>query len=126
MLDVLLGQAPQVFGKLVWIASFRLGNSAVYRGSAFEGGAVTAEMANEALRQAHEGVFAQWIGLKLEQQYKDLAEYLSGIGRHTVFLAQGLEPLIPLNARDAERELFLADLEVVFSLAEAYAGLKAA
>jgi hypothetical protein len=114
-LDRKLCQVPQVFAKLMWLASLRLGRSMEYWSIGFAD-LGSPLMISQALREAHEGVFTQWLGLKLDQQYEDLANYLSNAG---AFVPQGGESLIPPSARGCERVLFLTDFAILSGLIEA-------
>ena len=116
---LILGHVPHVFGQLVWISSLRVGESGEYRCWAFDS-AVTPEVASEAMRLTHVRVFTQWLGLGIEAQYKDLAQYLASDQSAEQLLKDGfrLKKLIPASAHEGERMLFLADLEMIMGLME--------
>lgn len=116
---LILGHVPHVFGQLVWISSFREGESDEYRCWAFDS-AVPSEVASEAMRHTHVRAFTQWLGLGLEAQYKDLAQYLASDESAAQLLKEGvgLKKLIPAPAHEGERMLFLADLDMVMGLME--------
>lgn len=117
--DLLLRRVPQAFGKLVWISSFALDESPERRSREFAPG-IPPEIANLAINRAHKRVFTQWLGLRLEEQYKDLTEYLaSEEGAEQLTRPNfGLRRLIPPSAIDAERIRFLSDLETTMELME--------
>ena len=119
--DLILGHVPHLFGKLVWISSFRAGDSGEYRCWAFDS-AVTPEVASEAMLHAHVRVFTRWLGLSLDEQYKDLAQYLASGESTGHFLQQGfgLKKLIPVSAHEGQRAVFLADLEMIMGLMELF------
>lgn len=75
------------------------------------------EEADRALRESHEASFRDWLELRLEHQKADLALYFSDLPTDRKTLVETwlrLAPyrnLIPAQARQAEKDLFLADLE---------------
>jgi hypothetical protein len=109
--ELLLGQISTAFGKLVWIASFRIGKSTEYSNAL--GQAVCPETASLVLCRSHERLFAQWIGSKLETQYKLLSEYFDGQDGVTW---PALDTLVPSSAHPAERALFIADVDLLCNL----------
>lgn len=115
--DLLLRHIPQIFGQLVWISSFALDTSPEIRSHEFAP-SIAPKIANLALNHAHKRVFTQWLGLRLEEQYKDLAEYLAGEEAAEQLTSPnfGLRRLIPPSAVDAERMLFLSELETIMQL----------
>jgi hypothetical protein len=116
-----LGQIPTVFGRLVYLASLFNATSGAYEHEGF-GQAFGAQEADRVLRQHHHEVFSQWLGSSLEEQKRDLDEFLAGAplasGRMLYDLNQ-LAPyrvLIPPAARAVERQLYLTDLETLLEL----------
>lgn len=73
-----LSQIPSAFGKLVYLASLRNGNSGRYEhhGLTLVFGE---ENANRALKKSHIHVFREWLRFNLEQQKADLDLYLAGL-----------------------------------------------
>ena len=116
-----LAQIPTLFGRLVYLSSLRDLNSGAYQHYGLAQ-AFGAEQAGETLRQSHEQVFAAWLGYGLERQRADLEEYLSELeGGPAAVLGNWIllapyRNLIPANARAAERDLYLADLEAILEL----------
>jgi hypothetical protein len=116
-----LSQIPTLFGRLVYLASLRNGNSGVYEhyGLAQVFGDKDAD---RTLRQSHTQVFSAWLNLNLEQQKADLEEYLSGLEEDVDSILANwvrMAPyrnLIPARAREVERQLYLTDIEVVIEL----------
>jgi hypothetical protein len=80
------------------------------------------DAANQAMKSIHEEVFASWLASSLEAQKEDLLLYVSGLEPDRKKVVESwtkLEPyrfLPPESARPVERELFLADLEMMLSL----------
>jgi hypothetical protein len=116
-----LSQIPSAFGKLVYLASLRNGNSGRYEhhGLALICGE---EDSNKALKESHAKVFAEWLAMTVEQQKADLDLYISSLyeDRRTVvetWLA--LAPyrnLIPAGVRGVERRLYMSDLAALMEL----------
>ena len=79
----------------------------------------TDEEAGRFLRASHKQIFEEWLTFPLEQQLRDLREYLESTEEREVVLETWLRlkpyrNLIPFGTRDAERLLFISDLEVIF------------
>jgi len=116
-----LDQVPTEFGKLVYLASLRDENSGGYRhfGLAQLYGA---EEAGQVLAASHEQLFAAWINQPLEEQRADLERYLDSVSEDRAQVLEtwgSLTPyrgLIPSGAGDAERALYLSDLEIILDL----------
>jgi hypothetical protein len=72
------------------------------------------------LRKQHEQAFEQWLNLGLEEQYKQLAEFFSAMwteGQPRLPDAVR-EALVPGSASEAERALFLVDLDCTLDVME--------
>ncbi len=116
-----LSQIPSVFGRLVYLSSLRDQNTGVYEHFGLSQ-SFGDDGADQVLRQSHEGTFGDWLCFNLEQQKADLDLYLSGVegNRRTIIDTWArLAPyrnLIPSTIRDAERRLYLADLEAILEL----------
>ncbi len=116
-----LSQIPTVFGRLVYLASLRDPNSGRYEhfGLAQMFGEQAADL---ALRQSHIESFKQWLSFNLEQQMQDLDRYLAGLHPDprtvldTWWRVQPYRNLIPAAAAEAERRLYLADLETLLEV----------
>lgn len=116
-----LSQIPSVFGRLVYLASLRDQNTGVYQhyGLAQMFGKSDAD---RALRQSHEQAFSEWLCFGLEQQKADLDLYLAGLtGERRTILETWIRlvpyrNLVPSSTREAERRLYLADLEAILEL----------
>jgi hypothetical protein len=116
-----LSQIPSVFGRLVYLSSLRDSNSNSYEHHGFTL-MFGAELANRTLCESHQASFADWLGFNIEQQKADLDLYLSSLGndkRTVIDSWLRLTPyrhLVPSDARRAERELYLMDLETLLTL----------
>lgn len=116
-----LAQVPSVFGQLMYLASLRDGHNGRYRhyGLAQRYGE---EATHHALNASHERVFAEWVGYSLDKQRSELEIYLDGIeeSRADVFKSwAAIAPyknLVPAGAGDAERYLYVSDLELILEL----------
>lgn len=117
--DGILESIPTTFGKLVTLAGWQVKGSGAYShpqlDALFPGAVVSG-----VLQRQHEKVFADWLNLSLEEQHKQLTEFFctmwtQGQPRLPVPVRQAL---VPATAREAERMLFLADLECMLSVME--------
>jgi hypothetical protein len=79
--------------------------------------------ASLVLQRNHEQVFAKWLELIIEEQWKQVSEYLAaaeaGEAARDKTPEEHWEALIPKAARRPERELFLSDLALILSTLEA-------
>src|SRR5262249_51638458 len=116
-----LSQIPTTFGCLVYLASLRDPNTGRYHHYGLAQ-VYTELQAERALRLSHIQAFNEWLGLSLEQQRSDLEEYLSSLegDRRTVLENwKTLSPyknLPPADASQAQRQLFVSDLEIILEL----------
>ena len=123
-----LTQIPSVFGRLVYLCSLRDANTGAYEhyGLAQIFGPQAAE---EALRESHQQVFLEWLGYGLEEQKADLDLYLAGLegDRRTVLETwiriAPYQNLVPSTVREAERHLYLRDLETILELLRVECGV---
>jgi hypothetical protein len=114
----LLEPIPTQLGKLVSVASFRVGISTDYRHPNLDR-VLSPEAAQQALRESHEHLFAEWVGLFLEEQSEDVRRYLAALPQKNAreLLLQASESLIPPTATPVARRAFLSDLDAIFILA---------
>jgi hypothetical protein len=119
--DRILEQAPGAFSKLVLVSSLCERRAGEYHHPALDA-AVPSSVANQVLRDSHEQVFSRWLELILEEQWKEVSEYLvteaAEPAASGVSAGKPLEALIPPTTREPQRELFLSDLQLVLSLLE--------
>jgi len=117
----ILCQIPTAFGRIAYVAGLRNENSGTYHHFKLAL-RYTDEEADRFLRASHQQIFGEWLTFPLEQQRRELKEYLESIkGEREVVLESWLtlQPyrnLIPFGARDAERLLFISDLEVIVEI----------
>ena len=116
-----LSQISTSFGRLAYLAGLRDQNSGRYQhfGLAQR---YTENEADRVLRTSHEEIFAEWLNYPLEQQRQDLEEHLRSIeGDRKAVLRTWLtltpyRSLIPAESRDAERLLYITDLELLLEI----------
>jgi hypothetical protein len=125
---------PTLFGRLAYMASLRTGEAGRYQhyGIAQRLGE---DGAHELLAESHNEIFRAWLELELEPQKQEVERYIfegSGFGESTQGRARTLASMIalapwavwiPEGSRDAERELYRGDLDVVFELLRREAGV---
>jgi hypothetical protein len=114
-----LAGVPTTLGKLAWISAFRVPGSDQYSHPTLDG-VVPHDVAVRASHSVHSCLFADWLSMGLEEQHKDLAEYLAvrKAGDPRPYLKNDWERLIPPSAGGADRLLFETDLSIVLGLAE--------
>ena len=116
-----LSQIPSVFGRLVYLSSLRDSNSNTYEHHGFAM-MFGKDEADRTLRDSHQRSFAEWLCFPLEEQKADLDLYLSSLGNDKKSIIEAwlrLTPyrhLIPVEARRAQQQLYLSDLEVLLKL----------
>ena len=122
MWERMLAHIPTQLGKLVSVASFRVGNSGDYRHPRL-GRILSPELAHRVLCDSHEHLFAEWVGLFPEEQSGDVQRYLATLPRKNAreLLLRASENLIPATASPIARRAFLSDLEAIFILADSNA-----
>ena len=116
-----LSEIESVFGRLVYLSSLRDLNSGRYEhyGLAQVCGD---EEADRAIRAAHRASFVEWLGFNLEQQKADLDLYVSTLDvdkRSVLEYWARLAPyrsLVPAEAAEVERQLYLCDLEAILAV----------
>ncbi len=119
-----LSQIPSTFGRLVYLSSLRDQNTGRYEHHGLAQLFGDAET-DHALRESHLNTFSDWLRSNLEEQKSDLDLYLSSFqsDRRTILGTWiRLAPyrnLIPADAREPERRLYLADLETLLEVLKA-------
>jgi hypothetical protein len=112
MWDRMLAPIPTLFGKLVTVASFRDGVSDEYRHPAL-GRILSPEVAHHVLRKSHERLFAEWIGLFIDQQRIEIRRYLAAARSRDVcqLLMKARGCLTPPSVNPVGCGVFLRELE---------------
>ncbi len=116
-----LSQIPSCLGRLAYLASLRAPNTGRYEHhglSLLFGDSET----DKTLRKTHNDSFEDWLNYSLEQQKADLALYLCSLHddkREILKSWAALTPyryFVPASARESERNLYLADLDVLLQM----------
>jgi len=116
-----LSQIQSTFGRIVYLASLRDENSGRYRHFGLAQ-IYSEDEADRALRDSHQEVFSEWLNYELARQRQDLEAYLEGLeGDRRTILDTWLRiapyhRLIPAQASEAERLLYISDLELILDL----------
>lgn len=119
MWERMLDHVPTQLGKLVSVASFRVGISGEYRHANLDR-ILSPEVACRVLAESHGHLFAEWVGLFPDEQSDEVKRYLAGLPQENAreLLVKALESLIPPSASAVARRAFLSDLEAIFILAD--------
>ncbi len=106
---------PTLLGKLVTVSSCRLNESVEYHHPALEG-ILPAGEASGIIRECHERIFSEWLGLFPEEQLKELDDYLSSVPHEDArwLLFEAREGLVPPTVAEVVRKTFLTDFETMF------------
>ena len=116
-----LSRIPTSFGRLVYLAGLLDVNTGRYK----HFGLIQVYSENEAhdaLRKAHAEVFGEWLNYPLRRQRGDLEAYLESLdGERETVLRSWLHltpyhSLIPAGASEANRQLYIADLELILEI----------
>lgn len=119
MWDRMLANVPTSLGRLVSVASFRVGASGEYRHPVLDR-VLSPEVASHVLRESHEHLFAEWVGLFLNEQAEDVERYLGNLRKEGVrdLLRKAAENLVPASACPIARRAFLNDLERILAVGD--------
>ncbi len=119
-----LSTIDSVFGRLVYLSSLSNPYSGHYEHlglSQIHG----SKMVDRALREAHRRTFQAWLCFTLREQWLDLDNYLGSltVDRRLVLRAwecrATYHSLIPPDAGDGERQLYLCDFEMILAVMRA-------
>ncbi len=116
-----LAHIPTVFGRLVYLASLRDENTGQYHHHGLAQLFGDGE-ADDTLRRSHADTFATWICSSLEQQKRDLDDYLEALSENTSTVVSNwlrLAPYrnyLPANVREVERRLYTTDFETLLEM----------
>ena len=116
----LLAGIPTRFGRLVYLASLRDSTSGHYVEPRLVA-LVGTERVDRAIRHSHYQIFSEWLACSLAEQKEDIDDFLRGQGHvpgEPINWSAALpyRTVIPPGARDVERQLYLADLEMLLEL----------
>jgi hypothetical protein len=116
-----LSHIPTVFGRLAYLASLRDPNSGIYR----HHGLISIfgrDESRKALTQSHRDVFQAWLNMPIKEKTEDLQDYLNGLDDSPSVVvehwakAQFYRGCLPEAVREAERELFLREFEILLEV----------
>lgn len=113
-----LSRIPTLFGRIEYLASLRDSNSGVYRHHGLAS-IFGREESRTALSQSHDVVFREWLNLSLAEKKGDLSEYFDGLEDPLPVVLDHWASIrayvsyVPASARESERELFCAELDVL-------------
>jgi hypothetical protein len=112
----MLDHIPTQLGKLISVASFRVGDTGEYCHPNLDR-VLSPEVARRVLRESHEQLFVEWVGLFPEEQSDDVNRYLAALPREMAreLLRKACENLIPSTASAVARRAFVADLETILT-----------
>jgi hypothetical protein len=112
----MLGHVPTLLGKLVSVASFRVGLTVEYRHPTLDR-ILSPEICSRVLRESHEHLFAEWVGLFVEEQAEDLQQYLESFRRGDArgLLRKASENLVPAGVHVVAHHTFHSDLESILA-----------
>jgi hypothetical protein len=117
-----LSRIPTAFGRLVYLASLRDPNSDVYRHHGFSE-RFGREESIRVLRESHEEVFLEWLGMTMKERSYDLSHYLLEIEEPLAvdhWLRSKIYAIhVPTAAADFERGLFCRDLNTLLGMIKA-------
>ena len=116
-----LSGIDSVFGRLVYLSCLCNQSSGRYEQFRLTQVYGLAET-DRAMRAAHRKIFSEWLCFTLQAQLMDLEDYLGSraIDRRRVLRAwecqAAYRALIPPDAGDAERQLYLCDFEMILEV----------
>jgi len=110
-----------VFGRLVYLSSLRNPYTGLYEHfslTQMHGWKET----HRAMREAHRRIFSEWLCFTLREQFVDLDAYLGSLALDKRIVLRAWESratyhsLIPPEADEAERQLYLCDFEMIVAV----------
>jgi len=108
-----LSRIPNHFGRLVFVASLRDGQTGRYEHMPLAD-TVGREITNRTLCHSHHEIFSEWLNFTLSEQKADLDDYLTSSQSPLETLPY--RELAPAAAHQVERQLYLTDLETLLEL----------
>lgn len=116
--EAVMTQVPTAFGKLLWVASFRVPGTSRYWHPALDQ-MFSPFVASQVLQESHQRHFQTWLEMGLQEQHDDFVQYANTL-RFVVypkdFLKNVGDKLMPPSAAEPQRLLFDTDLAVVLEL----------
>ena len=116
-----LSQIHSRFGRIVYLASLRNAHTGVYEHHGLAS-LFSPEKSNKALRLSHLTCCRDWLKLPLAEQLADLRQYLESQPSQAGEIIENWREyaywrsILPASIRGAERELYLAEVEVLLTL----------
>lgn len=116
-----LSRIDSVFGRLVYLSSLCNQNSGRYEHFGLTQ-IYGSKETDRAMREAHRKAFSEWLCFSLREQLLELEDYLGSpaVDRRLVLRAwecpATYHSLVPPDAGDAERQLFLCDFEMILAV----------
>ena len=116
-----LSRIPTLFGRLAYLASLRDPVSGIYRHHGL-GSIFGREETRKALSLSHWQIFREWLNIPLEEKSEDLRIYLNSLEDPAVAVlqhwvqAQAYRNYMPAPVREAEKELFESEFEVLLEV----------
>jgi len=116
-----LSRIPTIFGRLAYLASLRDPISGIYRHHGL-GAIFGREEARKALSESHWQIFREWLNKSLEEKSEDLRRYLDNLEDPAAAVLQHWAEAhmyriyIPTPVREAERELFEREFDVLLEV----------
>ena len=104
-----LSKIPSLFGQLIAYSSHRMAH------------AYGSRQPDRELQEAQRLVFSNWLSLNLEQQIADLEVYAAWVDSDATSVIEqrlrlGLRLMVPDDTPEADRRLFLSDLQALFEV----------
>ena len=116
-----LSTIDTVFGRLVYLSALCDPDSGLYEHFGLTQN-YGVRKTDRAMREAHRKAFSEWLCFTLRQQFLDLDAYLGSLAVDRRIVLREWEcratyhSLIPPDADDAERQLYLCDFQMIVAV----------
>lgn len=116
-----LSKIDNVFGRLVYLSSLCNPNSGRYEHFGLTQ-IYGSKETDRAMREAHRKTFSAWLCFTLREQMLELEDYLDSLSLDRRLVLRAWESqatyrsVVPPDAGDAERQLYLCDFEMILAL----------
>ena len=116
-----ISRIPSVFGRVFYLAGLRDTNSGIYRHHGLSA-TFGRQESIDALAASHYRCFQEWLQMPLAAKHADLFEYFGPLEESAADIVKHWRnsriylTYMPDSATDAERELFVKELEILFDL----------